>query len=71
MPNEGQTFKCVKINTMSLSRLKADGIEVAESQLDQIEADPLVTDVEVKTEAEPQTAEDGTSQLAVMSSTQG
>lgn len=56
---------------MSLSRLKADGIEVAEIQLDQIEADPLVTDVEVETEAEPQIAEDGSSQLAETSSTQG
>ena len=33
-----------------------------DKQLDQVEADPLVTGVEGKTDAEPQMAKDGTSQ---------
>ena len=61
---------------MSFPRLRADDcyilvdgkmaenlpIEVADGQLDQVEADPLVTGVEGKTDAEPQMAKDGTSQ---------
>ena len=34
-----------------------------DKQLDQVEADPLVTHVEVKTFQEPQTAKDGTLSL--------
>ena len=34
-----------------------------DKQLDQVEADPLLTRVEVKTFQEPQTAKDGTSSL--------
>ena len=65
-----------EINRTSFSRLKAndcfisvDGtmaenwpIKVADSPLDQLEADPLVTGVEGKADAEPQMAKDGTSQ---------
>ena len=61
---------------MSFLRLKADDcfisvdgtmaenllIEVEDTQLDQLEADPLVTGVEGKTDAEPQMAKDVTSQ---------
>ena len=61
---------------MSFPRLKADDcfisvdgtmaenlpIEVADTQLDQLEADPLVTGLDVKADAEPPMAKDGTSQ---------
>ena len=61
---------------MSFPRLKADDciisvdgtvaenllIEVADGPLDQLEANPLVTGVKGKTEAEPKMAKDGTSQ---------
>ena len=53
---------------MSLFRLKADGIQVAESQLDQLEADPLVTGLDVKADAEPHMAKDGTSEETEKSS---
>ena len=77
----------MKINTTSFSRLKADGcsilvdgtmadnppttIEVADSQLDQLEDDPLLTGVEVKTDAKPKIQKDGTSQEAETSLNQG
>ena len=47
-------------------------MEVAGNPLDQLEADPPVTGVEVKTNPpEPQTAADGTSHVAETSLTQG
>ena len=46
-------------------------IEVADSKLDQLEDDPLLKGVEVKTDAEPKIQKDGTSQVAELSLTQG
>ena len=38
-------------------------VKVVGNQLDQVEADPLLTAVEVKMDQEPQIAKDGTSSL--------
>ena len=43
-------------------------IEVADVPLDQLEADPLVTGLDVKADAEPHMAKDGTSEETEKSS---
>ena len=67
---------------MSFPRLKADDciisvdgtvaknllIEMADGPLDQLEADPLVTGLDVKADAEPHMAKDGTSEETKKSS---
>ena len=67
---------------MSFPRLKADDcfisvdgtmaenllIEVEDTQMDQLEADPLVTGLDVKADAEPHMAKDGTSEETKKSS---